>query len=277
MSFFRRKNVEPEENPKNLSLVDFDMVDINEDLMARSDIFDDVAGSERDKLFGKLSEDETWALLEEAGLISALMQRKYKKIKLELKYLSNLDQRIFLTSKGRLLVHIRLKMSEFRFKLHKGMGAKRLIFIDWLLTQDFKRKNFDKSRLFPGQELPGLGIFSQISEFFRLLAPEVRAIGAFNMPEYFHDALLFHRRFKFYDPAKEAFFRALIRDLRSHGARAISKALLEQRIRSADDAPVSWHPGEMLSLLTDEFADKIWSSSYRRQVEKEMNRLRFTL
>ena len=151
-----------------------------------------------------------------------------------------------------------------------------MLFIDWLQTRHILAKGRERF-LFPGQDVPGLGIFNRIDHFLRNLVTQTHAYGGFNIPEYFHDALLFHRAFRFYDPAREAFFRALLRDLRVHGAREISRALSDGRIRDRKGAPMEWHGAEMLIFTYKPYADTVFDKRYYREVEKRLAELRFTL
>lgn len=229
------------------------------------------------RIFGKYSRSEIHELLEWSGVYAGLSDKGYVNTTLELNYLSELDQRIFIKEGEEILVHIRLKLSYFRFRLHPGQPRIKLMYIDWLLTRHPRSKHVRPERLFPGQEAPGLGIFNQIADFITNLSLGVGAKGAFNIPEYFHDALLFHRRFNFYDPVREAFFRGIIRDLRKHGAREISNAFTEGRIVDQNGLPLEWRPGEMIAILNENLDEMIWNQDYYTRVVRELKRVRFQL
>ncbi|MCE9597406.1 MAG: hypothetical protein K8S54_05500 [Spirochaetia bacterium] len=229
------------------------------------------------RIFAKYSEAEIHELLQWSGIFTALKEKGYSKTEIELQYLSDQDQRIFVKEKNEILIHIRLKLSSFRFRLHPGAPQRKLLYIDWLMTRHPRVKSFKKEKLFPGQELPGLGIFTQITDFVTNLALGVGARGAFNIPEYFHDALLFHREFQFYDPVREAHFRALIRDLRRFGAREISRALGENRVKSGEGETLTWSPGEMISILDPELEEMIWTPEYFTRVVRELKRASYSM
>ncbi len=229
------------------------------------------------RMFGKFSREDIEKQMEWSGITSALKEKGYENTEMELNYLSELDQRIFVRQDEQVLIHIRLKLSHFRFRLHPETPRIKLLYIDWLLTQHPHSRNIREERLFPGQDLPGLGIFPQLTTFLRNLALGVGARGAFNIPEYFHDAMLFHRQFNFYDPLREAFFRGIIRDLRRYGAREISHAFGENRILDQNGDALDWKPGEMISILSPDLADRIWSPEYYTRVVRELKRIRFQL
>ena len=259
---------------KTIELAQLDPVDLNEDLgggplVAHTD------GQVR--IFGKYTEQEITELMAWSGIFEGIRDKGYDRFHTELQYLSDMDQRIFIKEGDAILVHIRLKLSHFRFRLHPGAPQKKLLYIDWLMTRHPRSLHIRPERLFPGQDLPGLGVFAQIQDFITNLTLGVGARGAFNIPEYFHDALLFHRVFSFYDPAREVVFRALIRDLRRHGAREISRGLSEGRVINAENEVVRWTPGEMISAIDPELEELLWTPDYHTKVVRGLKRYRFTL
>lgn len=251
--------------------------------ISQSDILDDIhakpliQGKYGDKtiIFGKFSEQEIYELMNWSGIFSKIEKRGYQNAFLELQYLSELDQRIFVKWKEEVLIHIRLKISSFRFRFSPGVPSDKLLYIDWLMTRDPLRKQDFKKALFYGQDAPGLGIYNEIADFIFNLALGLGVKGSFNIPEYFHDAILFHRQFRFYDPQREAFFRALIRDLRKLGAKKISEALAKNQIYDQDNQPVQWIPGEMISLIDPDFSDFIWNKDYFMKVVRYLKRYHF--
>lgn len=233
-------------------------------------------GGKKELFSGRLTAEMASDLIIKSGIAEALRIKGYHKFTISLEHNDDKDERIFIKEGSEVLVHIRLKLSYFKFHRHAYVPALKMLFIDWLLTRH-PRGKFRTEKLFPGQDAPGLGIFSQIADLIRRIASITGALGAFNMPEYFHDALLFHREFHFYDPEKEAFFRCLIRDLRSYGARKISSALADARILDEKGQVVQWHGGEMISFLKEEKEREIFSTSYHTQVIQNMKRIKFTL
>jgi len=223
------------------------------------------------------TQEQLWQALERAQIISELKRRGYQSLTLELDFLTERDHRFYLVFKGEKILHMRLRLSYFKLHRHPLMPATKMVFIDWLQARHVLRGSGDKHVLFPGQDVPGLGIFSRLDVFLRNLVIDTHAYGGFNLPEYFHDALLFHRAFKFYDPGREAFFRALLRDLREYGAREISRALSDGRIRDKKKQVMEWHGGEMLIFTHKPYAEAIFNQRYNREVEQKMREIKFTL
>lgn len=257
---------------KRFDFQDLEEIDFADELPAATHF------SPGNKLFlSTLSEAELWQALEDAQIISELKKRGYNPVKLELEFLTERDHRFYLVFRGERILHMRLRLSFFRLHRHPLMSGLKLLFIDWLQSRHVLKATPEARGLFPGQDVPGLGIFNRIDHFLRNLLVITRAYGGFNIPEYFHDALLFHRAFKFYDPAREAFFRALLRDLHGHGAREISRGLSEGRVRDADQKAMEWHGSEMLMFTEKAYADTIFDNRYQREVERKMRELKFSL
>ncbi len=221
------------------------------------------------KIFGKFSEDEIREMFIQSNMFMILAERGYKNAKLEIEIFSELDNRIFLkTENGEILVHIRLKVSDFTLK--KINESFRMVYIDWLLTQNIKLKNLrDKKKLFQGQKYPGLNIMSEITAFLLLLTRQLGAKGVFNIPEYFHDAVLFHKDFKFLDPEKEGVFRSLLSTFKKNNLRMLSNAIHEKKIFNITKNVVyEWQHGEMLSTDDDYLNQLVFSHSYFDKMEK---------
>ncbi|MBI3394935.1 MAG: hypothetical protein HY042_03790 [Spirochaetia bacterium] len=273
MGIFSDKSSAPREG--NKPMIEFsglDAADIREELHGGPLIVDT-----ENRIFGRFTRDQVEELMAWSGIFAVLQEKGYKRFHVELQYLSDQDQRIYVKEGSEILIHIRLKLSHFRLRLNPGAPQRRLLYIDWLMTRHPKVRRFRADRLFPGQEAPGLGIFGQISDFITNLALGVGAKGAFNIPEYFHDAVLFHRRFRFYDPSREACFRALMRDLHKHGAREISRGFAENRIMDQNGEGFQWQPGEMISALDPDLEEMLWNKDYFAKVVRELKRIRFSI
>ncbi len=202
-------------NSKRFDFQDLEEIDFSDELLGATRF-----GDGKKLFLSTYTEEELWHALEKAQIITELKARGYYPIKLEIDFLTERDHRFYLTYKGEKILHMRLRLSHFKLHRHPLMPALKMLFIDWLESRHILRAHDKKTNrawekmLFPGQDFPGLGIFNRTETFLRNLVVDTHAYGGFNLPEYFHDALLFHRAFRFYDPAKEAFFRSLLRDLK---------------------------------------------------------------
>jgi hypothetical protein len=228
------------------------------------------------KLFQKFSKSEVDEKLAEVGIYDKLFQRGYSNFKMELNYKGDLDNRIYIKDNlDRILVHIRLKLGDFR----KGDDPiiYKLVYIDWLLTQNFRSPKKNKSpSLFLGQEYPGLGLMVEIKSFVKKIAKEIGAHGVFNVPEYFHDAVLFHKDFLFLKPEKESAFRLILSTFKKVSLRKLSEWVHSGQILDQDGKTYEWNYREMVSLLDPGIHKVFFPDSYFKKVKSLESSMKFT-
>jgi hypothetical protein len=240
---------------------EFELMDVNQDLPASF-------GSESEEFFGRFTHLEIKEMLEESTLIEALVKRGYNETRIEIIPHSFYDNRIYINdaSTGLTLVHIRLKVDDlFLKKINQSL---KMVYIDWLLTQNIRWniKPFNK-KLFEGQEYPGLNIMKEIENFMLILSKRLGAHAIFNVPEYFHDAVLFHKNFKFLDPEKEGIFRAVLKNFHGTNLRKLSDLIHKKRIYIANTAEIyTWKHGEMLFVFQPDIVSRIFDKEYHEKV-----------
>ena len=240
---------------------DLDLLDFSTELSTTLNI---------DKLiFGKFSNHEIHKLLEESQILSKIKQRGYENIKVITEPLSDLDNRTYIkTQSDEILVHIRLKIAEFHIKVIEE--DRRMIYIDWLLTQNINLgKLKGKKILFQGQEFPGLNIFKELTQFIFLLFSAMNCYGIFNIPEYFHDAVLFQKEFLFVDPIKQGHFKAILEKFNKYTVRDLSKFVQTEKIAFSDTNEIyKWKHGEMLFTKDEYLKETIFSKKYFEKVKQ---------
>lgn len=241
--------------------LDLDLVDPNSDLNTSLKI--------GNLLFAKLEEKEVFELVQDSGIIRKLNDRKFFDIDFSIEYLSDLDNRIYLkTKKGEVLVHIRLKFADFYIK--KISENRKMIYIDWLLTQNVHLDSeLHHKKLFKGQEYPGLNLFKEITIFIFMIHKKIQSYGVFNIPEYFHDAILFQKEFRFVDPEKEAYFKKLQVEFKNYTIRELSNLIHENKIFfKSNGNQFLWNHGEMLSTMNEFIYSSIFDDDYKTQYKK---------
>jgi hypothetical protein len=219
-------------------------------------------------IFNRFSMDDIRSILESSGVFRKLNERGYIDHRLEIVHISDLDNRIYIKNKDKeILVHIRLKLNDFFIK--KLENSFKMMYIDWLLTQNIRLgKLKEKKRLFHGQEYPGLNIFAEITTFITELTQKIGAHGVFNVPEYFHDAVLFHKNFKFVDPKKEGEFRTLIETFKKSSLRELSLLIHSGLIYDQTEGLIyQWKYGEMLYTGEHFLEENLFGSEYYEAVK----------
>ncbi len=218
--------------------------------------------------FGKFSIEEIKEFIGESGISKTLASRGYEETSIEVNVMSYLDNRIYIKNqRGEILVHMRLKMDDFYFrKINQSLNV---VFIDWLLTQNI---NFGKSKhkgLFQGQEYPGLNLFKEITYFIKLLSEKIGAHGVFNIPEYFHDAVLFHKYFRFLEPSVEVEFLSLISSFTKKNLRNISEAIHNGRVVYKKTGEIyEWKHSEMIYSDLNYIQEQLFGKDYSNELKK---------
>lgn len=250
-----------------LDIDDLALVDVTKDLNTSLNM--------EPKLFNKFNPEEVETMLEESSLLNAVQKRGYPDAKLHLDVLNEYDNRIYIRTKSdQILVHLRLKVSEFQLKGDEEKFP--MVYIDWLLTQNIKLNPKKlRKQLYFGQEYPGLGVLNELTEFIRLICRGMGSAGAFNVPEYFHDAVLFSRKFRFIDPEKEGMFRALVHCFRRVNLREISRKIHQGKILFEDGTPYQWRYGEMITCSDSYLEKKIFNESYFRKSTEIRDKTQF--
>ncbi|WP_061223731.1 hypothetical protein [Leptospira weilii] len=247
---------------------DLGMIDISREFQTSLGI--------ENRLFNRFSQNEVQEMLENSGIFRVLQARGYKDYGIFLDGISDMDNRIYIKNPSdEILVHMRLKFSDFQFK--KLDQSYKLVYIDWLLTQNLKMKHMRaKKKLFQGQEYPGLSLMNEITGFIRILATKLGAYGAFNIPEYFHDAVLFHKSFQFVDPEKEGKFRAILHSFKRTNLRELSEQIHNEKICEASTKKLYvWKYGEMVSCINGYFESALFDEEYYKKVEKIVSETRY--
>ncbi|PJZ69816.1 histone deacetylase [Leptospira perolatii] len=228
-------------------------------------------------LFQSLSKEKIWELLEVTGVKAELDKKGYAASQLEIFGTDDLYQRVLVTCEGEVLIHIRLSIQEYRIEINDYFFKEKYLVVNWLQTRHPKLKNSKEERLYPGQDVPGLGIYQEVSDFIGFLIISLRLNGAVVRPEYFHDAVLFSRKFHFLEPRAKALFRALRRDFPKHSIRAISTLLYHQKIQDHKLGIIEWKPVEMIFFLEKTLSPFVFNRKFQKKVQKALEGLKFSL
>ncbi|GBF50591.1 hypothetical protein LPTSP4_21170 [Leptospira ryugenii] len=256
-------------NTEWLNLDELSLVDVSKELNTSLNM--------EPRLFNRFRKEEVEEMLNEASLLKAIEKRGYPHSKLSIEVLNDYDNRIYVkTFDDQILIHMRLKVSEFHLR---GDDEKfPMVYIDWLLTQNLHHSPERlKKELYFGQEYPGLNVFTEITNFIRILAKKLGSSGAFNVPEYFHDAVLFARKFRFIDPEKEGIFRALIKSFRGLNLRLLSSHIHKDRVSFSNGEPYRWTYGEMISCTDPYLEKKVFHETYFKRVDEIKEKFSFKL
>ena len=179
-----------------------------------------------------------------------------------------------------LLLDLRLSESKFvpdtKYFDNGEYHAYDMVVIEWLSAQNpFNKFSGDRPQL-PGQRRPGLGILNYCFEMMYHVAREVIKDGFLDIPDHVHGAIMYSKKFKFFDPAHEGVIRALMRDLKGHSLADISWGIMTQTIvEKYKNEPQPYDPSEQIFYVSDRMRDYFRSSRYRSIYNKYYRRKRF--
>lgn len=153
----------------------------------------------------------------------------------------------------------------------RRLRSKDVLYIHWLSLRN-PRARFSAVRPpLPGQEVPGLGIASEMIELISLITRRLQLAGVAFRPSHYHVAYGVRHAFAFVDAPRQGRFEALLRDLGHLPMLQASSALAEGRA-SLGGVPYEWEADEMASWL-----DPPVTPSRDAQIARERARCRFTL
>ncbi|MCP4132584.1 MAG: hypothetical protein GY754_16590 [bacterium] len=180
-----------------------------------------------------------------------------------------------------LLVDLRVSESKFVpdnkfFEDERGVVTYDMIVIEWLSAHNPK-SNFssDKPQL-PGQRSPGLGVLKYCFEMMHVVAKEVTKDGFLDIPDHLHGAIMYSKKFKFFDPAHEGVLQALVRDLKGYSLSDISWGVLTGTIiEKFKNAPQKYDPSEQIFYVSNRMKKYYNSSKYKSIFNKYYKRKKF--
>jgi len=86
----------------------------------------------------------------------------------------------------------------------------RMLIIQWVRLQDPTRSFTPERPALPGQDHPGCGVGREVMDLFRGLAARLDFSGIMVCPEFAHNGVMYASQFKFFDPAAQGRFEALL-------------------------------------------------------------------
>jgi hypothetical protein len=148
--------------------------------------------------------------------------------------------------------------------------------IDWLVFQN-PRATFSPQRpRLPGQKFPGLGIMSESMRAILDLAKQTGKEAVINIPEYYHNAVLY-KRFCFFSPFVEGRFQALQEFLRELNLADASHAVTNGKIwNETKNEMFTWKPHEQMLGIAPKIKEYFDSETYKTPVKEAREKSKFT-
>ncbi|MDH5720542.1 MAG: hypothetical protein OEZ13_07945 [Spirochaetia bacterium] len=263
---------------KFLSENDFLFEDLDESVLlpGRQFFFDE-------KLFlGAFENHEIKKFLKKKGVFIILRKKGYDDLDIKIEISTRYDNRITIIDNKtkEKIIFMRLHRSLFSAQeLSSSLANLDILFIDWLLLQDVRQKSKkEKEKLYPGQKHHGLGIFLIIKRFIESLVLDKNINAAASVPEYFHDAVLFARHFKYLKPESQALFDLLREEAKTRSLKELSLLIENKKVSlqaNHQKEAFTFNLGEMIAPNCSSLLEYFESNEYERRYRQTKKEAKF--
>lgn len=135
---------------------------------------------------------------------------------------------------------------------HLNLNKWNILNIQWLSLQNPGAKFTEARPRLPGQRYPGSGLGRSVFYELKRYCKAAKRDGIMNIPEHFHNAVMYHG-FYFIDPYNQAIFNRMLLDLepeiQARSLADVSWAVGTGALR-LDDKEYAWNLGEQILPLT---------------------------
>jgi|FLOH01.1.fsa_nt_gi hypothetical protein len=155
----------------------------------------------------------------------------------------------------------------------------KVLYIEWLNLQNPIR-SFSKTRPpLPGQKFPGLGMGNEILSLFTIMSRHLKVDALLNVPQYYHTALMFSKRFKFFNPYTQGKVQAISKSLWSkYRLAVIAWAADYECIRDLDSGEYfTWKAEQQIVPIHPKLKQYFNSDGYQNLVLETQEKLRFEI
>jgi hypothetical protein len=225
-------------------------------------------------LLGRYSLNEVIAVMAKKGFFKEARKRFLWPLTFELNSSEYPLQRlqIFLREKKpeNLLVGFKFKEMDFVPKGLTGLPplpAQKSLAFEWLTLQNPLHKFSESFTPLPGQTRPGLSMSKKIMDLFIYLGRLTHKDCLLAFPAYFHNALLFSRYFRFWNPYKEGEVLAIRKTFSHMPLKQLAWIIHLNCLKRADGSTYEWTAEEQLYALTRPLKEYLDSRTYREAVK----------
>lgn len=154
------------------------------------------------------------------------------------------------------------------FEFHKHY---EFLFVEWLYSQNPKIDFSENKPKLPGQKYPGLHTGKIILELLIMTSKRLKLSGIINIPQYFHNAQIYSKRFSIYDPFIEGKRKAIERDLLSQYTLSKVSWSIEENKVYENGKLFHWEPTLQIVPLRSSLYKYFGSDKYKKIVKDTMN------
>lgn len=258
----------------------------DEPLIDESEVFTDLAVKQGSILFfGRYSLNEIIAVMAKKGFLKEARKRYLWPLIFDLDSSDYPSQRlqIFMSDKNPDNRIVDLKIREMDFlpaEFPAGLTPfprQKSLAMEWLTIQNPLAKFSAGQVPLPGQVRPGLGLRLKIKDLFVYLGRLMHKDCLLAFPAYFHNAVLFSRYFKFWNPVKEAEFLAIRRGFLHMNFKELAWVIHLNCLKRPDGTPYEWKAEEQIYPMTRPLKEYLDSRPYRDMVKEQAKALKFSI
>jgi hypothetical protein len=231
-----------------------------------------------DLFLNRFSKDDIIDHFDRIGLSGHLASLGFSPIVLEIKR-DNTDVHFLAVYHAKynpenLLIDLRIRESNFypEKKLLKIIPL-TILFIEWLSATNPRSQFTERKPRLPGQEKPGLGIVPFYLRLLDDIGSETHKDGCMDIPDHFHAACMYSKKFKFFNPSFEGHLRAILRDLGHYSISELSWGISTRTIiNTKTRAPYEYTPSEQIFPISHQLQEYYSGKSYRSAVEEVLEK-----
>ncbi len=258
-----------------------------EPLINKEDLYSSLAEKkEWTSLFlGKYSMNEMISVLSKRSLVKEAKKRNLFPLKYDLDSSEFPVQRFRIYCKKKkpenLIVDLKIKEGTFRplEKLRFSFSLHRfdLLILEWLTLQNPLVEFSKKKPPLPGQKYPSLGLGRKVFSLFVYLARLTRKDGLMAFPAYFHNAILFSRRFFFLNPEKQGEVFAIRKAFRDVSLNELAWIIHWNCLKMKNGKIYEWKAEEQIYPIRKSLRKFFYSKKYKDKVKASSEKLDFEI
>jgi hypothetical protein len=260
---------------KDFQILEFPEI-LNDDISSIEigDVLGNLSRVKKNTFVGRFSQEEMFNILKRTKMIDYLRKNGFDDFRMIIDNDDSGVSYLKLYSGGispeDMLIDLRLSENKFLpdkkyFPFDLTAPTYDMIWIEWLTAQN-PRKSFDdhnKPQL-PGQTKPGLGLLKYCFNLMYIVGHEVTKDGYMDIPNHMHGAVMYSKKFKFFDPRHEGILRAILRDLKHYSLSDITWGMITETIFDTyKDMPQQYAPSEQVFALSPRLKKYFKSVTYK--------------
>lgn len=160
------------------------------------------------------------------------------------------------------------------FEFHKHY---EFLFVEWLYSQNPKISFSESKARLLGQKYPGLHTGKIILELLIMTSKRLKLSGIINIPQYFHNAQIYSKKFSIYDPFIEGKRKAIERDLLSKYSLAKVSWSIEENKVYENGKLFNWKPTLQIVPLRSSLYKYFDSDKYKKVVKYSMSNFSYEI